>query len=69
MRAKLPAGEVREAGQYLCQCCQTVFMYETGILSCPNCHKLDPQELIPVYMEDDEEENEMYSDDDWGSGD
>lgn len=69
MRAKMPAGEVREAGHYLCQACQTVFIYETGTLTCPNCYKLDPQELIPVYMEDDADEEEMYSKQDWGSGD
>ena len=69
MKAKLPAGERREAGQYLCQGCQTVFIYEVGNLSCPNCGKLEPQELIPVYMEDDTEEDDMYSADDWEAGD
>lgn len=70
MKAKMPRGQkAPEAGQYECRVCQTRFTYEDGDLICPKCKTGDPQNLIPYYMEDDKDEDQMYSKDDWHGGD
>lgn len=72
MKAKMPPGEkIPEAAEYLCKKCETRFYFSelNDELVCPSCGTADQTELVPVYMENDPQEEEMYSEDDWGQGD
>ena len=52
-----------EPGDYECIWCDTVFTYnpEQGVLECPNCHHQDRKDLVPIYMQDNPAEDNMYT--------
>lgn len=68
MRAKMPQ-KVASPGIYMCQRCSWRFPFEAGSLFCPRCDDRNPYDLVPIYMEDDSVEAEMYGKDDFGQGD
>lgn len=73
MKAKMNKGlKVPESGEYQCQRCNRRFII-TGKseeqLICPQCKDSNPQDLVPIYMENDPEEEQLYSKDDWQAGD
>ena len=68
MRAKIKGEDkVPEVGEYLCQACNSRFKYVAGRLICPACGSIDNS--VPIYMEDDPDEEQMYNKDDWHAGD
>lgn len=71
MKAKMKPGQKPpEPGNYQCQKCNCRFKVIEGVsLSCPNCGNVKMDELVPIYMENDPEEEEMYSEVDWQGGD
>ena len=68
MKAKM-LDKVAEAGEYLCQKCETRFFFTIGHLRCPECGNSFRLDLIPIYMENDEQEEQLHLDDDYGQGD
>jgi uncharacterized Zn finger protein (UPF0148 family) len=56
-------------GTYACQKCQTQFKYASGDLKCPKCGTMKADNLVPFYMENDPERDEMLSRDDFSAGD
>lgn len=58
-----------EVAVYLCLKCDKTFSFLEGELKCPFCGATDPDSLVPVYMEDDKTEGDMYSEVDWYPGD
>lgn len=54
---------------YLCQLCQIKFAIEADKLLCPKCGAKGYDNLVPIYMENDPEESEMYSKAHWQAGD
>jgi hypothetical protein len=70
MHAKMPGGQkIAETGDYLCQNCETQFHFEAGLLTCPKCGSTARNELIPIYVEENPEEEQMYTRGDFGQGD
>jgi len=73
MKAKMRKGtKVPESGEYLCQKCNKRFIFEgtdPSKLVCPNCGASKLEDLVPIYMENNPEEEQMYSKDDWQGGD
>jgi len=74
MKAKMKKGtKVPESGDYQCQKCNQKFTF-TGttadqVIVCPKCSTSSLDDLIPIYMENDPEEEQLYSKDDWHGGD
>jgi protein-arginine kinase activator protein McsA len=56
-------------GTYVCQKCQTQFKYASGDLKCPKCNTMKAEDLVPFYMENDPERDEMLSRDEFAAGD
>lgn len=70
MHAKMPRGQkLAEPGDYLCQRCEAQFHFDIGLLTCPKCGNTSRHELIPIYVEEDAEEEQMYTRGDFGQGD
>jgi len=70
MKAKMrPGQKTPEPGEYQCQRCNGRFRIDGGKLICPHCSNTKVDELVPIYMENDPEEEQMYSDADWQGGD
>ncbi len=70
MKAKMKAGEtIPESGEYLCQRCENRFRFDGQKLVCPKCGTTDLAVLVPVYMEDNPDEEQMYAKGDWSAGD
>lgn len=70
MKAKMKKGEKPpEPGEYICQKCQNRFKVNLDNLICSNCGNSQQDELVPVYMENDAEEEQMYSEQDFHGGD
>ena len=71
MHAKMPPGQkVPQAAEYLCEKCETRFLFKKNdILRCPNCYSSNVNWLVPIYVEEDPVEEEMYTLDDYGQGD
>ena len=71
MKAKMKTGEKPpEEGNYHCQKCRTQFKSTVKTkLVCPKCGTTTLGDLIPIYMEDDPEEEQMYSSSEWHGGD
>jgi tRNA(Ile2) C34 agmatinyltransferase TiaS len=70
MKAKMKPGQKPpEPGNYQCQKCNCRFTAKGDTLVCPKCENTNRDELIPIYMENDPEEEEMYSEADWHGGD
>ncbi len=68
MKAKM-TDTVPESGVYMCQRCQIKFKFAGGQLACPKCHTQDRENLIMIYVENDPEQEQFYSDIDWHGGD
>lgn len=68
MKAKMTES-VPEAGVYLCQICQIKFKFKKGQLICPKCKTEDRINLLMIYVENDPEQDQLYSDIDWHGGD
>jgi transcription initiation factor IIE alpha subunit len=73
MKAKMKKGlKPPESGEYQCQKCNQRFNF-TGTnaddLVCPKCGESSLENLIPIYMENNPEEEQLYSEDDWHGGD
>ena len=57
MKAKMKEGQkIPEPGEYQCQHCNCRFRVDGAKLACPKCANTKLDELIPVYMENDPEE-------------
>ena len=71
MKAKMAPGQkIPETAEYLCEKCETRFFFDQiALLRCPCCYTMNVTSLVPVYMENDPLEEEMYTEDDWGQGD
>ena len=70
MKAKMTGEEtVPESGVYLCQNCQIKFKFSAGKLACPKCGSTDSESLVMIYVENDPEQEQMYSEIDWHAGD
>ncbi len=70
MRYKMPQEEqVRDAGEYLCLRCEARILHTAGAMCCVGCGNSKAEDLVPLYIEDDADEEEMYSQADWGQGD
>ena len=70
MKAKMRKGEKPpEPGEYQCQRCNCRFKPNGNKLICPQCGSSKQDELVPIYMENDPEEEQMYSEADWHGGD
>ena len=68
MRAKM-LDAVPDVGIYVCQNCQTKCRFFTGELICFCCGVKDRENFITIYVEDDHEQEQFYSDIDWLGGD
>ena len=68
MKAKM-VESIPETGVYLCQICQIKFNFTDGQLVCPKCHTQDRENLIMIYVENDPEQDQLYSNIDWHAGD
>jgi rRNA maturation endonuclease Nob1 len=70
MKAKMGRGQKPpEPGNYQCQKCNSRFQPNKDSLVCPQCGNAKAEELVPIYMEEDPEEEQMYSKDDFRGGD
>jgi hypothetical protein len=70
MRYKMPQQEqTRGAGEYLCLTCESRIMHTAGPICCVTCGNSAQEDLVPLYIEDDADEQDMYSDADWSGGD
>ena len=54
---------------YLCQQCGVTFRLADAKLACPICSAAGHDNIIPVYVENDPEKEQMYSPVDWQAGD
>lgn len=70
MKAKLPEAERTFASgtKYLCVWCDTEFYKKGPILACPSCTNADVKDIIPIYLEDDSEEEALYCEVDFTGG-
>jgi hypothetical protein len=62
MKAKLPEAErtLAASTKYLCVWCDTEFYKQGHILECPNCTNSEIKDIIPIYLEDDLQEEALY---------
>lgn len=67
MKAKM-LDKQPEAAKYLCTRCEKQFVYRKGSLACPRCSNSKRDELVPIYLKNDPEEENMYTNDDWHGG-
>ncbi len=58
-----------EPSIYLCQACDFRFASGGDSLSCPKCGTSEAEHLVAIYVEDDVERYELYSNIDWLPGD
>lgn len=56
-------------GNYVCQKCQAQFKYTSGDLQCPKCDTEKADNLVPIYVENDPERDEMLTRDEFSAGD
>lgn len=69
MKAKLPQGEKPvEAAKYLCVWCDTEFFVDKDELACPTCGNSDIKDIVPIYLEDDPQEEALYCPVDFSGG-
>lgn len=69
MKAKMPSSQKPpEAGEYVCIWCDTTFDYKSGDLMCPVCGNGNRRDLIPIHMEDNPQEDQLYTPSDWHGG-
>ena len=72
MKAKMKKGlKPPESGEYQCQKCNHRFQFNStdpNKLVCPKCGEASLDNLIPIYMENNPEEEQLYSKDDWHGG-
>lgn len=71
MKAKSPELNSQTPGGYECIWCDCTFTRkaEDSTLSCPACGNDNAKDLVPIYVDEDPEESEMYSDKDFPAGD
>ncbi len=70
MKAKLPEAE-RTFGcgtKYLCIWCDTEFFKQADKISCPNCTNSDMKDILPIYLENDPQEESLYCADEFPGG-
>ncbi len=60
---------MRDTGEYMCLKCGQRTHFGAGVISCTNCGASKLTDLVPVYMEDDLEEEQFLGKDDFGQGD
>ncbi len=62
MKAKLPHGEkvVESKAKYLCVWCDAEFHIKQGELKCPQCNNNNVKDIVPIYLEDDPQEEALY---------
>ena len=69
MKAKVRQPELAQYGEYLCLKCDNRFRFDGGKLFCPRCKNQKRLDMLPVYVENDKEEEQLYTDGDFGEGD
>lgn len=69
MKAKMPGQRIANAGEYLCNLCETQFYTSGGRLVCPVCGNSSQSDLVAVNVREDPLEEEMYMPSDWHGGD
>ncbi len=70
MKAKMKGEQkMPESGDYECQRCGARFKVDGQSVICPQCGNTKLDELILFYVENDPEEEQMYTEADWHGGD
>lgn len=70
MELKLNHGrKTNAARRFLCQTCDREFSTVEIKPSCPNCGAKYSGNIVPIYVEDDNEKEQMYTSADWVAGD
>lgn len=72
VKAKMPPNQKpQEPGEYECIWCETIFEFapETNKFECPKCGNKARQDLVPIYMTNQIEDDTMYTSADFGGGD
>ena len=69
MKAKLREPHLWLTGDYMCLKCDARFHYSVGQLKCPSCRNKNRLDLVPFYVENDKDEEQLYTDKDFGEGD
>lgn len=70
MKAKLPEAErdFESGTRFLCIWCDTVFVRQGPLIKCPSCANQDEKDIIPIYLEDDPQEEALYTRSDFSGG-
>jgi hypothetical protein len=67
MKAKM-IDKPPEAGNYLCNKCETTFAFRGGLLICPGCHNISRLDMVLISISDNPAEEQMYTTADWHGG-
>ncbi len=70
MKAKLPESEqtLVSGARYLCVWCDAEFSIKKGELRCPSCGNNQVRDIIPIYLENDPQEEALYCEVDFHGG-